>query len=290
MNAISYYFARKFLTRANKAHLGQYPQLACYSFDLITTFIHLDGQYEREQLELLARDVYPTLPQGGACLDVGGNIGNHSVHFSGHFTKVIAFEPHPRNFALLQVNAGLTEGRVVPLNLGASSEPGTVEIVEDRTNLAASSLVRSEGRDGKRVRFDLVRIDDVPEVQGCAAISFIKFDIEGHEAEAIEGAAETIKRHRPVVMLEVLADEIENGRAASIEALKALGYEHFHEPVETGWISRLPRPLYKLGRSLAAVFTGRRVNKAGKLVPVERLEKRNYLMVLCSMGQPGYGG
>lgn len=288
MNAITYYFVRKALTRANRAHMARFPQLACYSFDLITTFIHLEGQYERDQLELMSREVFPRLAPGAACLDVGANIGNHAVHFSQHFDKVIAFEPHPRNFALLAVNARLSDA-IVPLNLGASSSAGAVEITEDRMNLAGSSIERSEGRDGEKVRFELVRIDDVAEVQDCAAISFIKFDIEGHEAEAIKGAAETISRHRPVVMLEVLADEIENGTAASLEALRALGYAHFHEPVEAGAISRLPRPLYKLARSLAAVVTGKRINKAGRLVPVERLEKRNYLMVLCSMDAPPYG-
>ena len=222
MNAISYYFARRFLNKANREHMARHPQLACYSFDLITTFIHLEGQYERDQLELLSRDVFPTLPQPSACLDVGANIGNHSVHFAGHFDKVIAFEPHPRNFALLQVNAQLSEA-IEPLNLGASSADGTAEIVEDKMNLAASSLERRDGRDGQTVRFDLVRIDDVPEVQQCDAVSFIKFDIEGHEAEAIKGAQDTITRHHPVVMLEILADEIAGGTSASLDALRELG-------------------------------------------------------------------
>ena len=64
---------------------------------------------------------------------------------------------------------------------------------------------------------------------------------------------------------------------------------HFHEPVESGTISSLPKPLRKLARSLFAIFTGRRANKAGKLVPIDRLEPRNYLMVLCSIDPPAYG-
>ena len=146
MNAISYYFARKFLNKANREHMARYPQLACYSFDLITTFIHLEGQYERDQLELLARDVFPKLSHPSACLDVGANIGNHSVHFAGHFGQVISFEPHPRNFALLSINADLSDA-ITPLNVGASSQGGSAEIVEDKMNLAASSLERAEGRE-----------------------------------------------------------------------------------------------------------------------------------------------
>lgn len=288
MNAVSYFFLRRWLNRANREHMSRYPQIACYSFDLITTYVHLEGQYERDLLELLSREVFSRLPSRAACLDVGANIGNHSLHFAHHFERVIAFEPHPRNFALLAVNARLASA-IEPLNLGASSAAGAVEIVEDRMNLAASSIERSDGRDGRTVRFDLVRIDDVAEVQDCDAISFIKFDIEGHEAEAIRGAATTIAHHRPVIMLEVLADEIADGTAASLEALRELGYRHFHEPVETGAMGRLPMPLRKLARSLYALVTLRRPNKAGRLIPVGRLDKRNYLMVLCSIDPPAYG-
>ena len=65
-------FFRQFLNKANREHLVRYPQLACFFFDLITTFIHLEGQYQRDQLALLARDVFPSPPDGSACLDVGG--------------------------------------------------------------------------------------------------------------------------------------------------------------------------------------------------------------------------
>lgn len=281
MSAIGRFFARRYLTRASKEHLAQYPQIACHAFDLITTYVMLDGQYERDELDLLAKSVFPDLPPHGTCLDVGANIGNHSLHFAGHFSRVISLEPHPRNFGLLQMNAQLAEN-VHPLNIGASDRAGTIDIVEDRTNLAASSIHRSAGRDGRVVPFNLVRIDDIPEVQEADAITFIKFDIEGHEATAIAGAQDTIRRHRPVVMLEILKDEISEGSAASLDALRTLGYTHFLEPVEKGLIGRAPRKIKKLLRSLKAITTLRRVSKADKLVRIDRLEPRNYLMVICS--------
>jgi len=76
------------------------------------------------------------------------------------------------------------------------------EIVDDRMNLAASSIGRVAEVAGAKVRFDLDRIDDVPEVMAAEKITFIKLDIEGHEAEAIRGASETILRHRPLIVLE----------------------------------------------------------------------------------------
>ena len=44
---------------------------------------------------------------------------------------------------------------------------------------------------------DVVTVDSL----SLDKVSFIKFDVEGSESEAIEGAAETIKRDRPVMKI-----------------------------------------------------------------------------------------
>jgi FkbM family methyltransferase len=279
MSAIGHYIARRYLARAKARHLREFPQVACFSFDLITDFILLDGQYERDELALLARTVFPRIAPGAACLDVGANIGNHALHFARHFDRVVAFEPHPRVFRLLSFNAELAPN-LTALNFGASSAPGRVEVAEDRRNLAASGIGRAGT--GASVSFELVRIDDVPEVRALPRISFIKVDVEGHEHAALEGARETILRHRPLIALEVLPAEIEGGTAASVEFLKGLGYAHFYEPVAAGRLGRLPRGLRKAARSLTALVTGRRPSKAERLAPVARLEPRSYLMLLCA--------
>jgi FkbM family methyltransferase len=281
MSAFGHYITRRYLTRASREHLAQYPQLACFSFDLITHFIHLDGQYERDELALLAARVFPRLPAGGTCLDVGANIGNHSLHFARHFARVIAFEPHPRTFRLLDLNAELAPN-VTALNLGASDAAGTVTITEDRQNLAASGIGRAGGDGGKSVAFKLERIDDLPQVAQAGPITFIKFDVEGHERQAIDGARATIQRHKPLIMLEVLPGEIADGTARSVEALREMGYGHFYEAVEAGALGTLPRPLRKIARALKGLFTGRRPGKADRLRRVDRLEARSYLMLLCA--------
>jgi Methyltransferase FkbM domain len=61
---------------------------------------------------------------------------------------------------------------------------------------------------------DAVRLDDVFEGD---RLDGIKLDIEGHEPEALRGAAETLHRFRPIVPCEVtvpgvLDDVLELGR------------------------------------------------------------------------------
>ena len=40
----------------------------------------------------------------GTVLDIGANIGNHSLFFSNYFYKVLSFEPHPKIFKVLAIN------------------------------------------------------------------------------------------------------------------------------------------------------------------------------------------
>lgn len=281
MGILGHYLARRYLTRANARHLAEYPQVACFAFDLITRAIHLDGQYERDQLSFLAEKIFPQLPPGGACLDVGANIGNHSLHFARHFARVIAFEPHPRIFRLLDLNADLAPN-LTAMNLGASSAAGAVTVPENPRNLGATGIGREAA--GNSVTFHLARLDDVAEVQALDRLTFIKLDVEGHEPAALEGARQTILRHRPVIAIEVLPDEIADGSSASLDLLRGMGYTHFYEPVGAGLLDRLPIRLRKLARTLTAIVTGRRPSKAARLARVDRLEPRSYQMLLGSFG------
>ena len=281
MSGIGHYLARRYLARMNARHVRDFPQVASFAFDLITQFIHLDGQYERDELRFLAERVFPGLPKGGVCLDIGANIGNHSLAFAPHFARIIAFEPHPRTFRLLQLNAELAPN-ITPLNIGASTEAAVVSVVQDPLNYAATSIGRPGSADAVRVDFRLVRLDDLADINDAAAISFIKIDVEGHERAALEGAAQTIRRHKPLIVMEVLPADIADGSSEAVDLLKTLGYRHFYELREAGWLGRLPRNLKKAARALMTITTGRRPSKAEALAEVTRLEKRSYLMLLCA--------
>lgn len=279
MSVIGRKIAKRYLEHANSEHLQQFPQLACFSFDFITTAIHLDGQYERDQLEFLIRRVFPLLTPG-ACLDVGANIGNHSVQFARFFESVIAFEPHPRTFKLLSLNAELATN-ILPLNVGASAEQRTVTVVDNPHNMGASGVDRAGS--GHSVKFELVPIDVLTEVQKLRCITLMKFDVEGHEQFALEGARNTILKHKPLIILEVSKDEVYNGSAPAPEFLRTLGYNHFYEAVSSDINSSVPRPLQKLPRLLSKVLTGKRPSKAARLQCVKMLEERNYQMLICSV-------
>ena len=131
MKSISRYITSRYLAYANAAHIKQYPQLVGFAFDAITCSIHLDGQFEKDELRLLEESVFPKLERNTICLDIGANIGNHSLSFSPFFEYIIALEPHPVSFKLLQINAELVKN-VKAIQIGASDKTGSVKVAVNK--------------------------------------------------------------------------------------------------------------------------------------------------------------
>src|SRR6187431_2685690 len=78
--------------------------------------------YEVDLLEHLERAV----PHGGVWVDVGANIGNHTIFFSRYTAdRVVSLEPHPDNFATLKATIRANHAtNVTPLAIGASDHQG----------------------------------------------------------------------------------------------------------------------------------------------------------------------
>ena len=280
---LSRFIASRYLSRMNAKHLLQYPQLVGYFFDAITGIIHVDGRYERDELDLLAKHVFPRLNHNGTCIDIGANIGNHSIAFSPFFKEVISLEPHPTTFRLLEINAELVNN-VRPYNIGASSVRRTLEVAVNKSNQAATSISTSVVTDTDTVSFDLVPLDEVDSLKSLNTVSFVKLDVEGHEVDAILGAENLIKNNSPVLAIEVLPGDINHGTCESVELLKKLGYKNFYEMREQGWLGRLRRRPKKLARTMTTLITGARPSKAAELGRILKLEKRSYLMLICTTG------
>lgn len=276
--------AKLYLSEVSAEHARRFPQLACFAFDTITVSLHLDGQYERYELEALENWIFPRMDRSGQAIDVGANIGNHSLFFARHFPSVVSLEPHPRTFQLLACNAGLVEN-VTALNVGASNGDAVVTVAQDLLNLGATSVRPSDrvvGLGSKAVTLKLVSIDTLPEIT-TKRVSFIKLDIEGHEEAALRGAEETLRRDMPVVAMEVLPEDIKDGSTPSIEWLRSLGYTSFVASRPAARIARLPRRTFKRLKALLSLL-GRAPSERRDFVAVEfpLQPDARYSLLVCS--------
>ena len=117
-------------------------------------------------------------------LDIGANIGLHSIMMSRCGFEVRAYEPDPTHFNLLQRNLALNQcASVRPVNAAVSSKPGTMEFVRVLGNTTGSHLAGSKPDPyGELERFPV-------SVEAIGAIwpetDLIKLDAEGHEKEIL---------------------------------------------------------------------------------------------------------
>jgi len=149
-----------------------------------------------EQLDTLRMVLASGIVQGDdLAIDGGANLGDWAVVMAGDFKRVIAFEPAAENLpALYDAVSGFSNVEVEPFALFSTS--GHAEVVHDTKRLGHRSGFIAPGEAGAvaMVALDSLNLD---------ACDLLKLDLEGAEHDALLGAAETIHRFRPVLILEI---------------------------------------------------------------------------------------
>lgn len=165
--------------------------------------------YESDLLQHLAHHG----PRGGVYVDVGANIGNHSVFF-GRFlaAQVIAIEPNLHLLPLLERNLrvnAVSDWTTLAVAIGARSGAGRLRPRPGYArNSGAQEVVPADALPtGAVVEIDT--LDHVLEKLGAEAVadvSLVKLDIEGMELDALHGAVDLLEHQRPDVVVEAAGE------------------------------------------------------------------------------------
>jgi FkbM family methyltransferase len=214
------------LTRRGERNVAKgHAPLATFAFDYIGHEVNVRGAFELEELRALFDFLKPmaNVFAKGTALDIGANIGNHSVYFAPHFAKVEAFEPNPRTFLLLQANAMLTTN-VNTHNLGLGEQDGILMLRYDVGNVGEASLKQSAHNSPgqQETPVTVKRLDDISS--DFKDVVFIKIDVEGFEPEVIAGSSAFLNATKPVIVFEQNNAAFVDGRSQTVEALIAMGY------------------------------------------------------------------
>ncbi|MEX0923202.1 MAG: FkbM family methyltransferase [Rhodovibrionaceae bacterium] len=182
----------------------------------------LDLYGEHTELELQA--LGKLIPAGGTVIDVGANIGVHSVFFAktvGPQGRVLAFEPQRHAFQLLAANAALNGLSNLRIERAAVGPCGGEIHVPDLDPAATSNFggvsVNAKG-DGEPVA--MIALDSL-DLGRC---DLIKIDVEGLEIEVLQGARDTVVLHAPLLYVE---NDRQEHSAKLIALLFSLDYRLF---------------------------------------------------------------
>jgi FkbM family methyltransferase len=182
--------------------------------------------YEICESRLVKRLVRP----GYVTVDVGAMIGYYTTLLArsvGARGRVCAFEPDPRNFALLAENVAMNNYDHVELRQAVvGSTSGTAELYPAPEQYRGDNRAyRTADRSG--VAVDMVALDDVID----EPVDLVKIDVQGYEGHVLSGMTDTIGRSRRLKMLveysPPLLLEAETEPADLLNRLKALGFSLF---------------------------------------------------------------
>jgi FkbM family methyltransferase len=159
-------------------------------------------------------------------IDVGANIGNHSVYFSKFFSKVISIEPNPSNFELLKLNAQLADQKNLQcVNIGASDAEGYLNYsyaeVSNSGSVFLSPILNSDDKK------PIVKVNSIDNMFIHEKISMIKIDVEGMELQVINGAQKIIEKQMPLIAFEQIGTNFEKHSRLVIGRLLEFGYKSF---------------------------------------------------------------
>jgi len=191
--------------------------------------------------------VQQVLGQGGVFVDVGANIGAYTLIASENAaTTVISLEPNPTAFRKLERNVALNMRRnVIPVNRAASSRAGALCMTNNGAD--PTNRILAEGDAAARtIMVEVDMLDAICRAHG-AMPTLIKIDVEGHEPQVLEGAAECLEAS--------IACIVENGdRRSVIDIMQMRGMRGpFYYRHRLGCLQTNPQPLAE-----DAVFIGPR--------------------------------
>lgn len=195
-----------------------YGNFAVYPNDLLGDLLARDLTWEPHNIALMQEYV----KEGATVLDIGANIGFFSVVLSkivGKDGSVYSFEPVPSNLQLLNFNvANCSNVTVMPKALGKTS--GWISMGSEPGNMGNSFVINEQQGPVELLTLDSLNLSP----------SFIKMDVQGFEYDVLLGGLETLKRSRPVMIIELedsngsIPTSFKNSKANSFKLLEELNY------------------------------------------------------------------
>ncbi len=165
-------------------------------------------------------------------LDIGANIGCHTLLFAklvGTEGKVIAFEPMSYAFLKLKRNIQLNNFNNIKLEKVALSNINTSQDIHFQSSWTLDGA--SQCQDSKEF-INFINLDDYVRTNLINKIDFIKLDVDGYEYKVISGGLATLKRDRPLLLVEMGAHTLKtvgDNVYDLVNTLAKLGYRFYSE-------------------------------------------------------------
>jgi FkbM family methyltransferase len=193
---------------------------------------YVDGRYEPNEMYAMAK-----LIEHGMCVvDVGANAGVFTLMASklvGSEGSVHAFEPSPRDRDRLLANISANAISNVKVNAAALGRgPGkavlSVSAADHPGHNTVGGFAYSDDVRAYSVEVEVTSLDDFAQANQLTRLDLLKIDVEGSETAVLQGARESLRKFRPVIVAEASEESLRQlGTSVSelLQLLRASDYE-----------------------------------------------------------------
>jgi FkbM family methyltransferase len=166
--------------------------------------------YVKRILKVAPNDVF---------VDVGAHIGTYAIPIAKKAQKVIAFEPNKYSFELLTDNISLNHlTNIAAYNMAVSKKSGSVSFsyenepcysrIIDGDQISNITIIENSSNHNNNIHLvNTIDLDSVLLKED--RVDWIKIDVEGHEVDVLEGAMQTIRRHKPKIIIELMSGNMQ---------------------------------------------------------------------------------
>ena len=204
-------------------------RIKCYLGDELSKLIFV-GDFEEKE----AKFVRSFLEGGGVFVDIGANIGLHTIIAASALRKkgtVISFEPVRKSYERLKENCDINKlQNVRSYRKGLSEEKGKKRIKTSQDGYDAWNTFSdpSAGEEYEKEEVEVTTLDDMAEKDpDIGNATLIKIDVEGWESAVIRGGQKLLSPDEaPVLLVEFTDQNTRPGETCQdlYELLRDLGY------------------------------------------------------------------
>jgi FkbM family methyltransferase len=145
--------------------------------------------------------------RGMTVYDVGANVGFYSIiaaHLAGPAGRVVAFDPLRQNAEMIEHNARLNHFTHISVHeIALGNDDGKAEFLVSKN--PSWGRLKIAGRPAGVIAEEMVPVRCIDSLarDGLSTADVMKIDVEGAEAEVLQGARQTLRSTRPILFIDL---------------------------------------------------------------------------------------
>ncbi len=171
--------------------------------DVIGSSLFFFGYFEKKNINFFKNYI----SKNTCLIDIGANIGAFAIPFylafKNKISKTYAIEPDKKNYSLLRENLKLNkiDKKIKTLNYIISYKNKVNKVYSHYPILSNSNKGKLFFREGK---VNNVKKKSLDEFNFNNKINYVlKIDVDGNEYHVIKGAQRFIRKHKPLILIEI---------------------------------------------------------------------------------------